>query len=1156
MRTTKRILSMLLTLCFLASVVGVLPQTVFAAGSTSGTSNFTNLIIFCKFKGEKEFINDTYKDPSASESVSVKEIVNNTYDGSMYSVADYFDTVSNGKMKMQTLYLFDTDESGSPASMTLAEDRKAYSEGGYGKIMQGWSEAVNAAIRKGSKPVDATGKQYSFADLDKDGDGKIDLISIVYSSSTGSNTSTNWGNALWNYHYTHPGVSTEESGKTYTSDHFVQMTFNYANSSGALQLYKGEDDKMFVPTGVICHETMHALGPKDLYKTNGSSSTTHPVAKMSVMGQHTTAVAQWPSVKERESLGWLGSGQVKTMDRNATYRIARADLQNGTVAYKQDLPGGRTLYLEFRRFDDKANQYDNLKRKIYYVETGRVSSEPAINSGLVCYLVKTGSRFPNNLNSTNNAWEMEVVPNPSKPANAVVYWPVGLNETRQIKGRNGVDYGVSVEVTEMTDESLTFTVSGLPNSPTDPTLPVLSAGSANRTTKDIAEIQFTSSEEGTYYYSVVEQGAAAPTIDTTGAGAPCVSGQNRFLAHNLSAGAKDLYLVAKNAAGNVSDPLKIEIPAYTEPSTPTYTISANPAKLDFGAIQTGNSVPTEQTVTVTNAGNQPITLTQPAAANYTVGALSATSLAAGDSATFTAQPKDGLTAGTYNETITIQGENGSNRTNTVNIPVNFTVQDDAPVPPNSYTIDVSVGPAGGGSVSGGGTYDENAPVTVKAFPTSGHRFVKWTENGKEVSTSASYTFSATESRTLVAVFEKVTGEHTHTWGAWTSNGDGTHTRTCEGDASHTETEACSGGTATCHSEAVCTVCHEPYGGVDPDNHTGGTEVRGYLAPTVDSLGYTGDTYCKGCDTKIKDGTAIPKLDSGSNGDGGTVAPSSGRVDNDRRSPSGGGNSTSVNLQSTPVSVPVSGDGNTIRVNAQVDGMIASVKTVDLSTLDTVLGTQGKEKMVSFDLSALGYVVDKMQFPADAVKKIAAAANGVQGLSVSFPGGMSVALDAKALGQAAAKTSGADVTVSIRRTTSSALSEQQRQAVGNRPAWNVDATSSGKNISGTNGKITVEAPYELRPGEQADGLVVYYVDEQGNRQACETRYDAEKKRIRWSTSHLSVHLIGYDASKATATGSNPPVAPLTTSVAGAVLLKDKNGAYLVKRDDDTLTEIPV
>lgn len=51
----------------------------------------------------------------------------------------------------------------------------------------------------------------------------------------------------------------------------------------------------------------------------------------------------------------------------------------------------------------------------------------------------------------------------------------------------------------------------------------------------------------------------------------------------------------------------------------------------------------------------------------------------------------------------------------------------------------------------------------------------------------------------------------HDWGKWTSNGNGTHTRTCQRDSCHTETENCSGGSATCTNAAICTSCGGSYG---------------------------------------------------------------------------------------------------------------------------------------------------------------------------------------------------------------------------------------------------------------------------------------------------------------------------------------------------------
>ena len=48
----------------------------------------------------------------------------------------------------------------------------------------------------------------------------------------------------------------------------------------------------------------------------------------------------------------------------------------------------------------------------------------------------------------------------------------------------------------------------------------------------------------------------------------------------------------------------------------------------------------------------------------------------------------------------------------------------------------------------------------------------------------------------------------HDWNDWTSNGNGTHTRTCENDPGHTETEACSG--VDCGQTGACSVCNGEY----------------------------------------------------------------------------------------------------------------------------------------------------------------------------------------------------------------------------------------------------------------------------------------------------------------------------------------------------------
>ena len=94
----------------------------------------------------------------------------------------------------------------------------------------------------------------------------------------------------------------------------------------------------------------------------------------------------------------------------------------------------------------------------------------------------------------------------------------------------------------------------------------------------------------------------------------------------------------------------------------------------------------------------------------------------------------------------------------------------------------------------------------------------------------------TNSKTIYAIWEV----HNHSWGEWTSNGNGTHTRTCATDSSHTETGSCSGGKATGTEKAICETCHTAYGELLPLTKTVIT-----TPPTLPSEGYVGEWYLDG-----------------------------------------------------------------------------------------------------------------------------------------------------------------------------------------------------------------------------------------------------------------------------------------------------------------------
>ena len=79
--------------------------------------------------------------------------------------------------------------------------------------------------------------------------------------------------------------------------------------------------------------------------------------------------------------------------------------------------------------------------------------------------------------------------------------------------------------------------------------------------------------------------------------------------------------------------------------------------------------------------------------------------------------------------------------------VQFTTQQQT-----TYTITVSANPSNGGTVTGGGTYNQGASCTVTATAAADYRFIRWEENGSQVSQNSSYQFTVNGNRTLVAQF--------------------------------------------------------------------------------------------------------------------------------------------------------------------------------------------------------------------------------------------------------------------------------------------------------------------------------------------------------------------------------------------------------------------
>ena len=162
-----------------------------------------------------------------------------------------------------------------------------------------------------------------------------------------------------------------------------------------------------------------------------------------------------------------------------------------------------------------------------------------------------------------------------------------------------------------------------------------------------------------------------------------------------------------------------------------------------------------------------------------------------------------------------------------------------------------------GGIENGKTYCEAQTVTIdeKYIDTV-------TVNGTKVTLdeNGGFTLSPADGEQKIIVTDKAgnTAEMTvtindgHTFGEWTSNGDGTHSRKCTVDGCKgVETMACSGGKATCAEKAVCEYCGKAYGKTDSNNHTDLKHIDAKAA-TKAAEGNIEYWYCGGCDKYYSD----------------------------------------------------------------------------------------------------------------------------------------------------------------------------------------------------------------------------------------------------------------------------------------------------------------
>lgn len=155
-------------------------------------------------------------------------------------------------------------------------------------------------------------------------------------------------------------------------------------------------------------------------------------------------------------------------------------------------------------------------------------------------------------------------------------------------------------------------------------------------------------------------------------------------------------------------------------------------------------------------------------------------------------------------------------------------------------------------------------TTYKEIAALGHD--KVSHNGKAATcTEKGWNAYDTCSRCDYTTYKEIAAlGHDFTSNTWQSDAH-RHWKKCSRCKAAGKKTQHTGGTATCKDRAVCTTCSKAYGTLDAKHHVGGTEIRDMVEPTTKKAGHTGNSYCKGCNTKLSDGTVIPVISNLSTG---------------------------------------------------------------------------------------------------------------------------------------------------------------------------------------------------------------------------------------------------------------------------------------------------
>jgi len=267
-----------------------------------GTIN--NLVFFIRFSDDEGYNIDNYN--------NVNKKFNDTSSGTANSLANYYKTISYGKLNVRS-HLFPSSDSTVINSYQDIYPRAYFTPyhstnnpTGYQNSTERKEREHNLLIRaitffRDSIPSGLT--------IDYDNDGRVDNVCFIIAG-----TAQGWQNLLWPHRWSLYDNTVYINGKRVYDYNLITEDMTY--------------------TGVITHEFMHTLGAPDLYRYDENYNDISPVGFWDLMASTNYSKPQGLGAYMKYKYGnWLDS--IPTIYENGTYTLFPANgSSSDKIAYK------------------------------------------------------------------------------------------------------------------------------------------------------------------------------------------------------------------------------------------------------------------------------------------------------------------------------------------------------------------------------------------------------------------------------------------------------------------------------------------------------------------------------------------------------------------------------------------------------------------------------------------------------------------------------------------------------------------------------------------------------------------------------------------------------------------------------------------------------